>query len=97
MLAERLPAETALDWWLVNRVVDDDKLMEEALGLAARLANGPRSLGLMRKAYWETFSNSYSEQFQLEANLQGIAGASEDNREGVKAFLEKRPAKFTGK
>jgi 2-(1,2-epoxy-1,2-dihydrophenyl)acetyl-CoA isomerase len=97
MLAERLPAETALDWGLVNRVVDDDKLMEEALGLAARLANGPRSLGLMRKAYWETFSNSYSEQFQLEANLQGIAGASEDNREGVKAFLEKRPAKFTGK
>jgi len=97
MLAERLPAETALDWGLVNRVVDDDKLMEEALGLATRLANGPRSLGLMRKAYWETFSNSYSEQFQLEANLQGIAGASEDNREGVKAFLEKRPAKFTGK
>ena len=97
MLAERLPAEKALDWGLVNRVVDEDKLMDEALGLAARLANGPRSLGLMRKAYWETFSNSYSEQFQLEANLQGIAGASEDNREGVQAFLEKRPAKFTGK
>lgn len=97
MLAERLPAETALDWGLVNRVVDDDKLMEEALSLATRLANGPRSLGLMRKAYWATFSNSYSEQFQLEANLQGIAGASEDNKEGVKAFLEKRPPRFTGK
>ena len=96
LLAERLPAEKALEWGLINRVVDDEDLMEEALSLATRLANGPKSLGLMRRAYWETFSNSYSEQFQLEANLQAIAGASEDNKEGVKAFLEKRPPKFTG-
>ena len=97
LLAERLPAETALEWGLVNRVVDDDRLMDEAMSLATRLANGPKSLGLIRRAYWESFSNSYSEQFQLEANLQAIAGASDDNREGVNAFLEKRPAKFTGK
>jgi len=96
LLAERLPAEKALEWGLVNRVVDDDVLMEEAMKLATKLANGPKSLGLMRKAYWATYSNSYAEQFQLEANLQNIAGASADNREGVKAFLEKRPAKFTG-
>ena len=96
MLAERLPAEVALEWGLINRVVDDEVLMDEALGLAARLANGPKSIGLMRKAYWTSFSNSYSEQFQLEANLQGIASSSDDNKEGVKAFLKKRPAEFTG-
>ena len=96
MLAERLPAEVALEWGLVNRVVDDEILIEEALAFATRLANGPKSLGLMRKAYWASFSNSYSEQFQLEANLQGIASRSKDNKEGVKAFLEKRAAKFTG-
>lgn len=97
LLAERLPAEQAHEWGLVNRVVDNDDLMEEAMSLATRLAKGPKSLGLIRRAYWETHANSYSEQFQLEANLQSIAGASEDNREGVQAFLEKRPAKFTGK
>ena len=96
LLAERLPAETAHEWGLVNRVVENDQLMEEAMKLATRLANGPKSLGLIRRAYWETHANSYSEQFQLEANLQAIAGASADNREGVQAFLEKRPAKFTG-
>ena len=96
MLAERLPAETALDWGLVNRVVEDDVLMNEAMAIAERLANGPRSLGLIRKAYWETFNNSYAEQFQLEANLQRIASASRDNREGVQAFLEKRKPNFTG-
>ena len=96
MLAERLPAEKACEWGLINRVVEDDVLMEEALAIATKLANGPLSIGLMRKAYWETFSNSYSEQFQLEVNLQSIAGSSADNKEGVAAFLEKRQAKFTG-
>jgi 2-(1,2-epoxy-1,2-dihydrophenyl)acetyl-CoA isomerase len=97
LLAERLPAEKACEWGLVNRVVEDAELMTEAMALASRLADGPRSLGLIRQAYWESFNNSYSEQFQLEANLQGIAGASDDNREGVRAFLEKREPRFTGK
>jgi len=85
-----------LEWGLVNRVVDDETLMTEAMTIAKRLADGPRSLGLIRKAYWETYNNSYAEQFQLEANLQNIAGSSRDNAEGVKAFLEKRKPKFTG-
>ncbi|MBL6688912.1 MAG: enoyl-CoA hydratase/isomerase [Pseudomonadales bacterium] len=97
MMAERLPAEKAFDWGLVNRLVEDDQLMDEAMAVAEKLANGPMSLGLIRKAYWQTFNNSYAEQFQLEANLQNQAGASADNREGVQAFLEKRSAKFTGK
>ncbi len=96
MLADRLPAEQAHEWGLVNRVVDDADLMTEALAIAERLADGPKSLGLIRKAYWQTFHNSYAEQYQLEVNLQAEAGRSSDNAEGVQAFLEKRDANFTG-
>lgn len=97
MLAERLPAQTALEWGLVNRVVEDGELMTEAHAIAKRLADGPRSLGLIRQAYWETYTNSYSEQFELEIQLQMQAQVSSDNAEGVRAFLEKRKPQFTGK
>ena len=96
LLAERLPARQALEWGLVNRVVADEALMDEAMGIATRLANGPRSLGLIRKAYWQTWSNSYETQLDLEARLQNEAGRSADFKEGVSAFLEKRDAKFQG-
>ncbi|MCB1693928.1 MAG: enoyl-CoA hydratase/isomerase family protein [Pseudomonadales bacterium] len=96
MLAERLPADTALEWGLINRVVEDADLMDEAMKVATKLSEGPRSLGLIRKAYWQTWNNSYAEQFQLETALQMQAQKSNDNREGVMAFLEKRKANFTG-
>jgi len=96
MMAERLPAETALEWGLINKVVEPEVLMGEAMKVAQKFANGPMSLGLIRQAYWESWNNSYAEQFQLEANLQIKAGASKDNAEGVAAFLEKRQAQFTG-
>jgi len=97
LLGERLPAETALAWGLVNRVFDDDALMREAVRLAHDLANGPTvALGLIRRLYWESPENSYEQQLDLECRMQRIAGASGDFREGVSAFLEKRPAKFVG-
>jgi 2-(1,2-epoxy-1,2-dihydrophenyl)acetyl-CoA isomerase len=97
MLAERLPAEKAYEWGLVNRLYDDtDALMEGALEIARKLADGPRSLFLMRQAYWSTWHNAYEQQLDLEARLQGVAGSSKDSREGTAAFLEKRDAKFTG-
>ena len=97
LLADRLPAETAAEWGLINRVVPDEDLKDEALKLAQRLADGPRSLGLIRKAYWRSFENSFSEQMQLESNLQSQAQQTWDAGEGVTAFLEKRETRFEGR
>ena len=97
LLAERLPAQTAHEWGLVNRVFDDaDSLASGAMEVAQRLANGPRSLSLIRKAYWQSWGNSYEQQLELEAQLQNEAGRSKDFREGVSAFLQKRDAEFSG-
>ena len=98
LLAERLPAETALQWGLINRVTDDAALMSEALKLAGKLANGPTvALATARKLYWESPINTYEEQLDLERRSQELAGQSEDFMEGVAAFLQKREAKFKGK
>ncbi len=97
MMAERLSAETAHEWGIVNRLYDDNEaLMTGAMEIANRLANGPRSLALIRKAYWATWQNSYEQQLDLEARLQNQAGSSSDFSEGVSAFLEKRDAQFKG-
>lgn len=97
MLAERLDADKAHEWGLVNRLFDDNEaLLEGAHALALRLARGPSSLSLMRKAYWQSWQNSFEQQLELEAQLQGQAGRSHDFREGVNAFLEKRDAQFSG-
>src|ERR1700733_3223775 len=96
LLGERLAGGKALG--LVNRVFDDEALMGEALRFAQELANGPTiALGFIRRLYWESPENSYEQQLDLECRMQRLAGASEDFREGVTAFLEKRPAKFIGK
>jgi 2-(1,2-epoxy-1,2-dihydrophenyl)acetyl-CoA isomerase len=98
LMGERLPAEKALEWGLVNRVHDDAVLMDETMKLAQELANGPTvALSLIRKLYWESPGNSFEEQLDLEQHLQREAGSAEDFKEGVTAFLEKRPAKFKGK
>ena len=98
LMGERLPAEKALEWGLVNRVFDDTALMEETMKLAHELANGPTiALSLIRRLYWESPDNSFEDQLDLEQQMQRKAGAAEDFEEGVTAFLEKRPAKFKGK
>jgi 2-(1,2-epoxy-1,2-dihydrophenyl)acetyl-CoA isomerase len=98
LMGERLPAEKALEWGLVNRVYDDAALMEETMKLARELADGPTiALSLIRRLYWESPDNSFEDQLDLEQQMQRRAGAAEDFKEGVTAFLEKRPAKFKGK
>ena len=97
MLAERLPADQALEWGLINRLYDDNQaLMVGAREIAKKLAKGPKSLSLIRKAYWSTWQNSYEQQLDLEAQLQNEAGRTADFKEGVGAFLEKRDASFKG-
>ena len=97
MLAERLPAETALAWGMINRVVDDPDLPGAANEMARRLAEGPASLALIRKMYWASLENTYEQQLGLEAKLQMRAGLTEDYTEGVTAFREKRRTRFAGR
>lgn len=98
LLGERLPADKAQDWGLVNRVCAPEALMDEAMALAGALANGPtRALSLTRAAYWQSLENGYEAQLEVERTYQREAGRTTDSVEGVMAFLEKRPAKFEGK
>jgi 2-(1,2-epoxy-1,2-dihydrophenyl)acetyl-CoA isomerase len=98
VLAERLPAERALEWGLVNQVHDDDKLLGAAMTLAKELTERPSAtLTLLRKVYWDALDNGFEEQLGLEAQLQSVAGKSGDYIEGVQAFREKRPPNFKGK
>jgi 2-(1,2-epoxy-1,2-dihydrophenyl)acetyl-CoA isomerase len=97
LLGEKVPAKTALEWGLINRCVPDDTLMDTALAFARELANGPAALGRIRKLMWASMDNSWTEQLHEERLKQSWAGKSADFAEGVAAFLQKRPAKFTGK
>ena len=97
LLGEKLSAEKAFEWGLINRLVDDAKLMDEAMALARNLAEGPTlALALTRKLYWESMKNTFEDQINLECRSQMAVGRSADFREGVAAFLEKRPAQFKG-
>ncbi len=97
MLGERVTAAKALEWGLINRVVADADLMAEARKLAVELAHGPAALGHIRKLMWRSLDADWATQLDDEAETQNLAGSSEDFREGVKAFLEKRPAVFSGR
>ncbi|HEY6579415.1 MAG TPA: enoyl-CoA hydratase/isomerase [Rhizomicrobium sp.] len=97
LLGERLPAETALQWGLINRVCDDRILLEQAVALAERVAAGPAlALAETRRLYWASPQNSYEAQLELERDAQQRAGSTEDFREGLCAFVEKRPPRFGG-
>ena len=98
LLGEPVPAEQAAAWGLIWRVVDDDRLEGEAMALARQLATQPtRGLGLIKRALNASAANTLDEQLDLERDLQREAGRTEDYREGVRAFLEKRPAVFRGR
>jgi 2-(1,2-epoxy-1,2-dihydrophenyl)acetyl-CoA isomerase len=98
MLGERLPAPKALDWGLINRVVPDGSLREEAAALAARMAAGPtRSYAGAKRQLNNWLYARMEEQLELEARVQQEMAGSEDFLEGALAFAEKRPARFAGR
>ncbi|MEO7026047.1 MAG: enoyl-CoA hydratase/isomerase [Caulobacteraceae bacterium] len=97
LLGERVPAAQALQWGLINRVAPDAELMPTAMTLARALADGPASLGLTRQLMWAAMESDWSAQLHRERVAQRTAGKTDDFREGVAAFLAKRPAAFAGK
>ncbi len=97
MLGERLPAAKALEWGLINRVVPDDRLRDEAAGLAARLAAGPtRSYAGTKRQLNNWLYQRMGEQLELEARVQQEMAGSDDFIEGAMAFAQKREARFSG-
>ncbi|MDE3079184.1 MAG: 2-(1,2-epoxy-1,2-dihydrophenyl)acetyl-CoA isomerase [Paracoccaceae bacterium] len=97
LTAEPLMAETAADWGLIWKAVEDTALMTEAETLARSLATGPTlGLGMTKRLIQAAAGNSLEAQLDLERDCQQIAGRSADYAEGVTAFLEKRKPVFRG-
>ena len=98
MLGEKLGAAQALEWGLINRVVADERLREEAAALAARLAAGPtRSYAGTKRQLNNWLYSRMDEQLELEALIQQEMAGSEDFVEGAMAFVQKRQARFSGR
>ena len=98
LLGERLSAEEAERWGLIWKAVADERLVEEATGIAQTLAAGPtKGYGLIKQAIQASAGNSLDAQLDLERDLQREAGFSEDYREGVAAFMQKRKPSYKGK
>lgn len=97
LLGETLDADDALHLGLVTRVVPGDTLLDEARAMADRLAAAaPGAIAATKHALERSWSIDLDAALEDEARLQGIAGASSDHAEGLAAFREKRPARFTG-
>lgn len=95
LFGDKVFADQALEWGMINKVVPDDQLVAEARTYAKRLAEGPtQALALIRDLVWQAEDNDFDSQLQAERFAQRTAGRQPDFKEGVKAFLEKRPANF---
>jgi 2-(1,2-epoxy-1,2-dihydrophenyl)acetyl-CoA isomerase len=97
MLGERVGAEKAESWGMIHRALVDSALLDEARLLAGRLARGPTlAYHLIRQGVNDALTADLSGGLEIEKRNQRLAGFSHDAQEGVAAFLEKRPARFSG-
>lgn len=98
LFADRITAEQADAWGMIWEAVADEAFEQTVRARAAQLAQGPTvAYRLIKRALRASFANGLEAQLALEAELQGEAGATDDFREGISAFLEKRPARYRGR
>ncbi|WP_114953867.1 enoyl-CoA hydratase-related protein [Sphingosinicella terrae] len=98
MLGERIPAERALEWGMISRVVEDQDLAQESVALATRLAQGPTvALGLIRQLGREAGHSTLGEALAAERAAQRQAGQSADFKAALFAFLQKQQPRFEGR
>ena len=97
MLGDKISAEQAADWGMIWKAVDDEALQDEAMKMAQHFATQPtKGLALIKRAIQASATNTFDEQLDLERDLQTLAGRTDDYREGVAAFMEKRQPQFKG-
>jgi len=98
MLGERIPAEQAVEWGMISRMVEDEDLASESHRLATRLASGPTAAyALLRKLARDAEQAPLSDALGAERRAQTLAGRTDDFKAGVMAFIQKRPPAFEGK
>lgn len=96
-LGNKVTAQQAFDWGMVNRVVTHEELDQAVASIAETYANGPtKAYGLMKKMLNKSFHSDLETMLEYEAQCQEIAGSSADYKEGVQAFIEKRKPAFKG-